>query len=97
MLLESLGVNSARMAAEGYGQYAPFTDNVDELSRQQNRKVVIAISKYALPPQASQVNNIQQAQAPLEKQHKIRLKQDNEMKVIKLENGGILITTREHE
>jgi chemotaxis protein MotB len=80
------------MATEGYGQYAPFSDNSDELSRQQNRKVVIAISKYALPQEKIKKTNNQQ-----QKQQKTQVKRDNTIKVIELENGGILITTREQQ
>ena len=46
--LERLGIQSARMAIEGYGQYSPFADNDTEAGRAENRKVVIALSKYGL-------------------------------------------------
>lgn len=49
--LESLGINPARMAIEGYGQYSPFADNSTEQGRAENRKVVVALSKYGLPEQ----------------------------------------------
>ena len=38
------------MAIEGYGQYAPFAENTTAQGRSQNRKVVIALSKYAYGP-----------------------------------------------
>ena len=49
--LESLGINPARMAIEGYGQYSPFASNDTEQGRAENRKVVDALSTSGLPPQ----------------------------------------------
>ena len=45
--LQALGVKPDRMAAEGYGQYAPFADNATTEGRIENRKVVIAVSKLS--------------------------------------------------
>jgi len=45
-LLQSLGVDPNRLAIEGYGEYAPVSDNVSELGRSKNRRVVIAISRF---------------------------------------------------
>ncbi len=93
--LESLGMNSARMAIEGYGQYYPTADNTTAQGRAKNRKVVIAISKYGLEksnllntPTISlkDVEAITKAVEPREK--------DGEIKVLRLPNGGIRITTR---
>ncbi|MCW8866653.1 MAG: OmpA family protein, partial [Colwellia sp.] len=47
-LLEEQGMNPARMAIEGYGQYYPSADNATAAGRAKNRKVVVAISKYGL-------------------------------------------------
>ncbi|WP_372766080.1 flagellar motor protein MotB [Pseudoalteromonas sp.] len=97
--LEYLGVISARMAIEGYGQYSPFSDNDTEQGRQQNRKVVIAISKYALPE-----NDVAQPQNATAKNTELQIEKfkqqtqrDDTLKVIQLPNGGIRITTREQE
>ena len=65
--MPSLGVLGApvveqgpeRLAAEGYGEYAPFADNATAQGRAENRKVVIAISKFAARP----LNNQQQIPA----------------------------------
>ncbi|MFB0998637.1 MAG: OmpA family protein, partial [Colwellia sp.] len=46
--LENLSLDPARMAIEGYGQYYPREDNNTAKGRAQNRRVVIAISKYGL-------------------------------------------------
>ncbi len=42
------GVDPSRMAIEGYGQYAPFYSNTTGAGRAQNRRVVIAISRFAV-------------------------------------------------
>ena len=93
-VLESLGLESERMAIEGYGQYSPNTDNSTEEGRAQNRRVVIAISKYGIDraniiktPTISieNINNIKQKVNTLDKPKPIR--------VIELENGGLRITT----
>lgn len=93
--LEQLSINPARMAIEGYGQYHPVGDNNTEAGRAQNRRVVIAISKFGLSEQS--VNKIR----PIERKEIIALEdikptvQEGEVKVIQLETGGIRITTRE--
>lgn len=94
-LLESLGMNPARMAIEGYGQYYPSADNLTAQGRAKNRKVVVAISKYGLE-QSNLINtptiNIDEIDvnntvvAPNEEAEQIQ--------VIRLPNGGIRITTR---
>lgn len=90
--LETLGINPARMAIEGYGQYSPFADNKTQQGRAENRKVVIALSKYGLPPEedAKSINT-----AIVEPQTEIEIpSQDNTIKMIRLPHGGIRITTR---
>ena len=103
--LEQLSLNPARMAIEGYGQYYPNADNTTAQGRAQNRRVVIAISKYGLKKTnllkgtslsikdvsaTTQVN--QQASGELQSQGE---QSENNIKVIRLEGGGIRITTRD--
>lgn len=95
-LLEELEMNPARMAIEGYGEYYPEANNVTATGRAQNRRVVIAISKYGLEKanlldtptisvkDVEAINNIVDAD-----------NNDQQIRVIQLENGGIRITTRE--
>ncbi len=45
-LLQRLGIDPARLAVEGYGEYAPFDDNNTEQGRAGNRRVVLAISRF---------------------------------------------------
>jgi chemotaxis protein MotB len=92
--LESLGINSARMAIEGYGQYSPFAENNTEEGRAENRKVVIALSKYGLP---NEVNTLAEEQAAeiKEPEPEVELPSDDDtIKIIRLPHGGIRITTR---
>lgn len=94
-VLESLGMNPARMAIEGYGQYYPTAENTTAQGRAKNRKVVIAISKYGLEKSnllntptisVQDVEAITKLANPGEK--------SNEIKIIRLPDGGIRITTR---
>ncbi|MDN3378171.1 MULTISPECIES: flagellar motor protein MotB [unclassified Pseudoalteromonas] len=94
--LESLGINPARMAIEGYGQYSPFADNSTEQGRAENRKVVVALSKYGLPEQETpREGDLEEEKAEPEV---IELpSDDNTIKVIQLPHGGIRITTRNEQ
>jgi chemotaxis protein MotB len=98
-LLETLGLNPARMAIEGYGQYYPSADNVTAEGRSKNRKVIIAISKYGLEKRnllngpainLQNVENIKTTDAVTGQD----TEDVNNIKVIRLKNGGIRITTR---
>ncbi|WP_105190504.1 OmpA family protein [Pseudoalteromonas sp. T1lg48] len=100
-----------RMALEGYGQYSPFADNNSAQGRAQNRKVVIAISKYALPtPKIAPTDtpnglpdglpnglpSVEPSEKP-QPQEVHRPGQDKTIKIIRLPHGGIRITTRNED
>lgn len=96
--LEKMQLNPSRMAIEGYGQYYPNADNKTRQGRAKNRRVVIAISKYGLEKSnllntptisVKDVEAINQIIEPGEKEPTI--------KIIRLKNGGIRITTREDD
>ena len=97
-VLEKLGLNPARMAIEGYGQYYPSADNLTPEGRAKNRKVVVAISKYGL----EKTNLLQAPTITVQDVEKVKLEgatavetdATNSIKVIRLKNGGIRITTR---
>ncbi|WP_018693200.1 flagellar motor protein MotB [Algicola sagamiensis] len=94
-MLERQQVKPYRMAIEGYGPYSPFVPNVDESSRTQNRKVVVAISKFlATQPQFL----VKKEAKPVEVPVKIELpsipEDSKEVQIIQLEGGGIRVTTR---
>lgn len=97
-LLESAGIEPARMAIEGYGQYSPFADNSTAEGRQQNRKVVIALSREIFQPVAAPVVAPAQVDAASELAEEQAVQQEqNKMRVIRLPHGGIRITTRPPE
>lgn len=94
--LQKLGVKPERLAAEGYGEFAPFADNSTPQGRAENRKVVIAISKFATRPlhspnTVSEVSTIEQAAEVL--QAPAQIAEDGTIKVIRLPHGGIKITS----
>ncbi|MBU1307972.1 MAG: OmpA family protein [Gammaproteobacteria bacterium] len=98
-LLEQLNVAPARLAIEGYGQYYPFAANDTVRGRAENRKVVIAISRYGYQQEASataepSAADIEQTEA-LQQQLEQVSQQDGTIRVIALPGGGIRITTRE--
>jgi chemotaxis protein MotB len=97
-VLEDLSLDPARMAIEGYGQYYPREDNKTAQGRAQNRRVVIAISKYGLEKSnllATPTISIKDVEAI--KQIDNGDDEDNEIRIIRLDNGGIRITTREDD
>ncbi len=53
--LESDGIDPRRMAVEAYGEHSPFYSNTTPQGRAQNRRVVIAISRYAMAARDLQV------------------------------------------
>jgi len=94
-VLESLGMNPARMAIEGYGQYYPTADNTTSQGRAKNRKVVIAISKYGLE-KSNLLNTPTISVKDVEAITKVISpgEESGEIKIIRLPDGGIRITTR---
>ncbi|MDX7733536.1 OmpA family protein [Aeromonas caviae] len=84
------GVAPGRLAYEAYGEFSPFVDNGTEQGRLQNRKVVVAISRFAwvppVPVKPLTAAPVQDAPQSVDSE-KIR--------VIALPGGGIRITTRQ--
>ncbi len=95
-VLENLGMNPARMAIEGYGQYYPTADNTSAQGRAKNRKVVIAISKYGLE-KSNLLNTPTISVKDVEAITKVINpgEESGEIKIIRLPDGGIRITTRD--
>jgi len=104
-ILEQLSLDPARMAIEGYGQYYPNADNTTIEGRAQNRRVVIAVSKFGLEKSnllnaptisledVAAITKIDQSTGET-----LPVKEgevDNNIKIIRLKNGGIRITTRD--
>ncbi len=102
--LENEGINPARMAIEGYGEYAPFADNNSVAGRAENRKVVIALSKYGLitpsvdiDSQPTKKDDPELLSTLEQLEEKVAKQDDDSIKIIKLPNGGIRVTTRKEE
>lgn len=95
--LEALGINSARMAIEGYGQYSPFAPNDTDKGRAENRKVVIALSKYGLPEEKNKSAEEPIAEAVVPEPEVELPSDDDTIKIIRLPHGGIRITTRNEQ
>lgn len=97
-VLENLGMNPARMAIEGYGQYYPSADNTTVQGRAKNRKVVVAISKYGLE-KSNLLNTPTISVKDVEAITKVIEpgEQSDEINIIRLANGGIRITTRNED
>ncbi len=97
-LLVELGIEPARLAIEGYGAHRPFASNDTEQGRAQNRKVVVALSKYGW-----QGNTQTQADAPAAALNlndtppaaPVNQEEAGKVKLIPLEGGGFRITTRD--
>jgi chemotaxis protein MotB len=93
--LEELSLNPARMAIEGYGQYYPNATNKTATGRAKNRRVVIAISKFGLEKAnllATPTISVKDVEAI--KQIDMNSTEQEDIRIIRLENGGIRITTR---
>ncbi len=84
------GVAPGRLAYEAYGEFSPFVDNGTEQGRLQNRKVVVAISRFAWVPPAP-VKPL--TAAPV--QDAPQSVDSEKIRVIALPGGGIRITTRQ--
>ena len=93
--LEMQGINPARMAIEGYGQYYPSENNLTAEGRAKNRRVVIALSKYGLQIKQPIIEQKALLNQPdnIAKQAVENLELSNHINVIRLDNGGIRITT----
>ncbi|MGY3941499.1 flagellar motor protein MotB [Aeromonas tecta] len=83
------GIAPQRLAYEAYGEFSPFADNGSEQGRLQNRKVVVAISRFAWVPTAVPVK--QATPAPTVQQ----TVENEDVRVVTLPDGGIRITTRQ--
>uniref|UniRef100_A0A486XY80 Flagellar motor rotation protein MotB n=1 Tax=Rheinheimera sp. BAL341 TaxID=1708203 RepID=A0A486XY80_9GAMM len=96
-ILEQLGTAPQRMAIEGFGQYYPSVSNETALGRATNRKVVIAISRYAYQQSAADNAAVPDSEATEQLQQQLEqiTQQDGTIRVIALPGGGIRITTRQ--
>lgn len=95
--LERFGIPQIRLSIKANGSNEPLASNETAEGRAQNRRVVIALSKYTIeqPLPSGEINEdkklIRQGLSDKIEQ------QAKQIKVIKLPNGGIRITTRESD
>jgi len=92
--LQALEIEPQRLAIEAYGQYKPKTDNRSVQNRAENRRVVIAISRYGWEPQRAPVLG-----PPAETRSEIigAVADSEDIQIIELPSGGLRITTRSEE
>lgn len=88
--LEGEGLASPRLAMEAYGQYNPFSENTTLEGRNDNRKVVIALSKYAWVPVIDVWGEKNKAKVTPQKKA-----DSDEILTVPLEGGGVRFTTRQ--
>jgi len=53
------GVKPERLSAVGYGEYRPIADNSSEQGRNRNRRVILRVSRGAVPDSRIEVNEIE--------------------------------------
>jgi len=95
-LLEGYGIQQARLSIKANGSNEPIASNDSAEGRAKNRRVVIALSKFALEQPAISEEDEDKKLIRTSLSDKIE-QQAKEIKVIKLPNGGIRITTREDD
>ncbi|MFT6985354.1 MAG: chemotaxis protein MotB [Psychromonas sp.] len=92
--LNKLGIAGQRMVVEAYGEYYPVTQKNGDIDAIKSRRVVIAISKYALLDSASQ--NALPEDGKNRSQPAALAKPDSkEMHELHLPNNRLIITTRQ--
>lgn len=96
--LNQLGIAGQRMVVEAYGKYSPVVDKNGKINNMKSRRVVIAISRYAIvetasakPPQTGRIKNKKNSV-----QGAAEVKPDSqEMHELRLPNNRLIITTRQ--
>jgi chemotaxis protein MotB len=96
--LTKLGIAGKRMVMEAYGQYHPVFDNNGNVDKLRSRRVVIAISKYALVE--NEIAKKQEQAADKDKTSNLpaadSVKPDSEeMHELRLPGNRLIITTRQ--
>lgn len=94
-LLNRNGVAQQRLAIEANGANEPVATNETAQGRARNRRVVIALSKYAYTGETVFSENKNNIEEQITGTLSGELPEYKEIKVIRLPNGGIRITTRQ--
>ena len=88
------GIPPAQLAIEAYGEFSPFASNSTERGREVNRKVVIAVSRFAYTPKTLPVIVDETANQPGTSQKKPEASLDN-YDVIQLPDGRFNLKKQE--
>lgn len=95
--LEKFGIGQNRLSIKANGSNEPIASNDTAEGRAKNRRVVIALSKYTAEA-LTKTEQINEDKKLIRQGLSDKIEQQaKEIKVIKLPNGGIRITTRERE
>lgn len=97
-LLNKFGIAGQRMVVEAYGEYYPVIDQNGDVDNLKSRRVVIAISKYALVESAlaNEIKNPLDENKKNSPQPSALAKPDSEeMHELHLPNNRLIITTRQ--
>lgn len=93
-MLEQFGVLKQRLGIEANGSNNPIAGNDTAVGRAQNRRVVIALSKFAYQVGIDEEQQKSAIKDQISDNIPNRLPEYDDIKIIKLPNGGIRITTR---
>ena len=102
-LMERFGVTQQRLTIKANGSNNPIATNSTAEGRAKNRRVVIALSKFAYQPSEVQDKNSQNRDSRKVLQKKLsdsindNVPNYDRIRVIKMPNGSIKITTRKDE
>jgi chemotaxis protein MotB len=90
-------VQPNRLSVEGHGEYQPIADNATAAGRQQNRRVVISISRKQSVTKAAPQLDSDRTAANQQQNEQTGLVKEEEQKyeIIRLPGGGILIRGKE--
>ena len=88
------GIPSPQLAIEAYGEFSPFASNSTERGREVNRKVVIAVSRFAYTPKSLPVIVHEGSKQPGETRKKPEMSLDN-YDVIQLPDGRFKLKKQE--
>ena len=88
------GIPSPQLAIEAYGEFSPFASNSTERGREVNRKVVIAVSRFAYTPKSLPVIVDEGSKQPGETRKKPEMSLDN-YDVIQLPDGRFKLKKQE--
>lgn len=87
------GIAPERLAVEGYGQYSPLVANDTKVHRRDNRRVVIALSRYAWqPPVKTTLKKVKEVKKT---QEKVAKGDSKTILTVPLPGGGVRYTTRQ--